>query len=643
MRKEILIVGLVLLSLNLTGQELFLDSLLTKPLEKSSFDKNQWYWTELELDTSEQFLSVSNWGHVILYTNGIRKYSGTMVPQSQKTYSSFKNILPISGGRVLLKLKGDHPLFDIDSSTIEVLSPADWRIMERQRLVAHGLFFGILIVMALYNLMIYFAVKDQSYLWYVLSIVGFGLYMGFYYGFALEYVWPEMPHWNATFFALIIPLTNLARIQFAKTYLHTKEYAPRWDYFFQIMSFLYAIPIIMWFISWASIADWLAATNVVIGILGSINMTIITLVSIQVLMRGYRPALWFLVAIALFNIGAILFIYREFNYLPDNFFTQYIIQVGAVAQVVLFSFGLSSRLNRTRKMLAKQTIEKEKLALEKETEKKQLIEKQKNELEVLVKERTHELEAAMDQLRSSESELRELNEVKSKLFSIVSHELKSPLTTVDSYLNLLINHSSKLSQEKLSELSDKTKLSLQNLTRLMDNLLIWSQMQQSNLIFQPVKIDFRKSIDKSIKLFQPLLDQKSIKIELDNQIDEIYLYGDKEMFAFVMRNLIHNSIKFTPKEGKIRVGVDLNEEEANIYVVDSGIGMPASLINQLLDKGISSTRYGTEHEKGSGIGLLLCKDFVEKNGGRMKIKSNKGTEVSFTIPLFITEEVDQIV
>ena len=565
-----------------------------------------------------------------------------MLRQSQKSYSSFKNVVPVSGGRVLLKLKGDHPLFTIDSSDIGVLSSTDWRIMERQRLVAHGLFFGILMVMALYNLMIYFAVKDQSYLWYVLSIIGFGLYMAFYYGFALEYVWPEMPHWNAMFFALIIPLTNLARIQFAKTYLHTKEYVPIWDYFFQIMSVLYVIPILMWFVSWAGIADWLSTTNFVIGILGSINMTIITLVSIKVLMRGYRPALWFLVAIALFNIGAILFIYREFNYLPDNFFTQYIIQIGAVAQVVLFSFGLSSRLNRTRKMLAKQTIEKEKLALEKETERKQLIEKQKNELEILVKERTHELEAAMDQLRDSESELRELNEVKSKLFSIVSHELKSPLTTVDSYLNLLINHSSKLSKEKLSDLSDKTKLSLQNLTRLMDNLLIWSQMQQSNLIFRPVKIDFRRSIDKSIKLFQPLLDQKAIKIELTNQIDKIYLYGDKEMFAFVIRNLIHNAIKFTPKGGRIGIGAVLKEGEANICVTDSGIGMSSGLINQLLHKGVSSTRYGTEHEKGSGIGLLLCKDFVEKNGGRLEIRSNNGTQVSFTIPLFSIKEVGQV-
>ncbi|MEO9870495.1 MAG: ATP-binding protein [Ekhidna sp.] len=327
------------------------------------------------------------------------------------------------------------------------------------------------------------------------------------------------------------------------------------------------------------------------------------------------------------------FNFRELNYLPDNFLTRYVIQIGAVAQVVLFSLGLSDRLNRTRKMLASEKIEKEKLAREKEIEKKRLIELQRNELEQQVTERTKELEETLTQLKISASDLRELNEVKSRLFSIISHELKSPLTTVDSYLNLFINHYNKLSQEELSDLSDKTRFSLQNLTLLMDNLLLWSRLQQDNLTFNPIEIDLRKVVDKSVKLFSLLLEQKKIKLKIEHEVDDTILMADKDMLEFVIRNLLHNSIKFTPKHGQVKIAARSINNLSNISIEDSGIGMTNQMIVQILNKGEGFTRNGTEQEKGSGIGLLMCKDFVEKNGGSLDIKIQKGTIVSFTVPL----------
>lgn len=616
----------------LKAQGLYKDSLLQQVADSSSFSNSEWYWTSIKLDKEGHLLEIPGWSHVILYDSDKIHRTGTMLRADQKSYFSYKNIVQVSGDSLLMKLKGDHPLFDLDNSGVFQLTQFTWRFQERQRLIAHGLFFGILIVMALYNLMIYMTVKDQSYLWYVLSIIGFGLYMAFYYGFSFEHFWPERPHWNAYFFALIIPLTNISRILFTKTYLHTSEYVPKWNTFFTVILFLYLTPILMWLISWLEIKDWLVETNYVIGLLGAITMTAITLTSIIVYKRGYKPALWFLVAFALFNIGGILFIFRELNYLPDNFLTRYIVQIGAVAQVVLFSLGLSDRLNRTRKMLALETIEKEKIAREKEMEKKLLAERQKDELERQVKERTQELEETLSQLKISEGELRELNQIKSKLFSIISHELKSPLTTVDSYLNLFINHYNKLSPDELSELSDKTRFSLQNLILLMDNLLLWSQLQQESLTYNPTKVDLRKAIDKSLKLFTLSLEQKKIRIEIEAGVDETIVYADKDMLEFVIRNLIHNSIKFTPKNGRINIVADSHEGYSKISIVDTGIGMTRDMIRQILDRSESFTREGTEQEKGSGIGLLMCKDFVEKNGGSLEISSNPGTTVTFSLP-----------
>jgi signal transduction histidine kinase len=619
-------------ALCLQGQGLFLDSLLQQPADSNDFSRKEWHWTSIEVESGNEFLEIAGWSHVLAYDNGEVHQTGSMLPGTDKSYYSFKNIIETKGRFLLLKLKGDHPLFELENAKIIQRTSQQWRFQERQRLIAHGLFFGILIVMALYNLMIYMAVKDQSYLWYVLSIIGFGLYMAFYYGFSFEHFWPSRPHWNTYFFALIIPLTNISRILFTKTYLHTDQYVPKWNVFFTIVLILYLVPIIMWLLSWLEIRDWLVETNYVIGLLGAVTMTAITLTSIIVYRRGYKPALWFLVAFALFNIGGILFIFRELNYLPDNFLTRYIVQIGAVAQVVLFSLGLSDRLNRTRKMLAMETIEKEKIAREKEMEKKQLAEKQKDELERQVKERTRELEETLNQLKISESDLRELNHIKSKLFSIISHELKSPLTTVDSYLNLFINHYNKLSPEEISELSDKTRFSLQNLTLLMDNLLLWSRLQQDNLNFNPTKVDLRKVIDKSLKLFALLLEQKKIRVEIEAGVDETMLHADKDMLEFVVRNLIHNSIKFTPKNGQIKMMAQSGDGFCSISIIDTGIGMTSDMIRQILDREESFTRAGTEQEKGSGIGLLMCKDFIEKNGGSLRIEGKKGTNVTFSIP-----------
>ncbi|WP_425390001.1 7TM diverse intracellular signaling domain-containing protein [Ekhidna sp.] len=632
MRRACTYIFLLIGVFTLRAQTLFLDSLLQQPADSNRLSNEEWYWTKIDLNPETRYIELANWSHVVAYGKDGIHYTGTMIPGDEQSYFSFKNIIQTTSDSLLVKLKGDHPLFELEVASVNQFTPDQWRFQERQRLIAHGLFFGILIVMALYNLMIYMAVKDQSYLWYVLSIVGFALYMAFYYGFTFEHFWPSRPHWNTYVFALIIPLTNISRILFTKTYLHTDQYVPRWNTFFTLLLALYLTPIVMWLISWLEIKDWLVETNHVIGFLGAVTMSAITLVSVIVYLRGYKPALWFLVAFALFNIGGVLFIFRELHYLPDNFFTRYIIQIGAVAQVVLFSLGLSDRLNRTRKMLALETIEREKIEREKEMEKKQLAEKQKDELERQVKERTKELEETLNQLKLSESDLRELNQVKSKLFSIISHELKSPLTTVDSYLNLFINHYNKLSPEEISELSDKTRFSLQNLILLMDNLLLWSQLQQDSLTFNPTNVDLRKALDKSLKLFTPLLEQKKIKIEIEAGVDETILNADKDMLEFVVRNLIHNSIKFTPKNGKIKIVAEHDADLTRVSIIDTGIGMTNEMIQKILDKEEGFTRTGTEQEKGSGIGLLMCKDFIEKNHGKLEISAKQGTTVSFCLP-----------
>ncbi len=633
-----------LLSISASGQELYVDSLLKVPADSAQLSPKKWYWTSVTINSQTDFLEFAGWGTVIAYSDNSILKTGSLLKAGEKDYYSYLNIIPVKGhSKLLIKLKGEHPTFDKRNLGFNTYSSEKWRLSERKRLLAHGLFFGIVIVMALYNLMIFFAVKDQSYIWYVLSIVGFGLYMAFYYGFTYEYFWPDHPPWNAHFFAFIIPVTNISRILFAKKYLHTSEYVQKWNTLFNVLLGIYIIPLALWLISWLTIKDLLSEANYIIGFIGSITMISITVVSLIVYLKGYKPALWSLVAFGIFNLGGILFIFRELNYIDANFITRYGVQIGTVAQVVLFSFGLSDRLNRTRKKLAQRTIEKEKIEREREKEKKEIAQKRKEQLEVLIKERTGELEKTLAQLKVSEHELRELNDLKTKLFSIISHELKSPLTTVDSYLNLLINHYDKLTPTDFSDLSNKTKFSLQNLTLLLDNLLLWTRLQQNNITYQPVRVDLRRVVDKSVKLFHLLFEQKQIKLVVEPEVDEIIAICDKDMVEFVFRNLLHNALKFTPKKGTITIAATVNERYSRIFIKDTGVGMSPELIRKILEDNVSYTRLGTEEEKGTGIGLLMCKDFIEKNGGHLEMKAENGTVVSFSIPTSETEVADSIV
>lgn len=631
----------MLLSISASSQQVYLDSLLQVPADSSQLSAKAWYWTSVDINSETDYLELAGWGTVIAYGDGLTLKTGSLLKADEKDYYSYQNIIPVKGqSRLLIKLKGEHSLFDSRNLGFSTYSSEEWRLSERKRLLAHGLFFGIVIVMALYNLMIFFAVKDQSYIWYVLSIVGFGLYMAFYYGFTYEYFWPDHPHWNAHFFAFIIPVTNISRILFTKAYLHTSEYVAKWNTFFNILLVAYIIPLALWLVSSLTVSDFLSEANYIIGFIGSVTMISITLVSFIIYLKGYKPALWFLVAFGIFNVGGILFIFRELNYLDSNFITRYGVQIGTVAQVVLFSFGLSDRLNRTRKELAQRTIEKEKIEREREKEKKEIAQKRKDQLEVLIKERTGELEKTLAQLKVSEHELRELNDLKTKLFSIISHELKSPLTTVDSYLNLLINHYDKLSATDISDLSNKTKFSLQNLTLLMDNLLLWTRLQQNNITYQPVRVDLRRVVDKSVKLFHLLFEQKQIELVIETEVDEIIAICDKDMVEFTFRNLLHNALKFTPKKGTITIAAVVHEGYSRIFIKDTGVGMSPELIRKILEDNVSYTRLGTEEEKGTGIGLLMCKDFIEKNGGNLEIRAEKGTVVSFSMPTSEIEVAD---
>jgi two-component system, sensor histidine kinase LadS len=360
------------------------------------------------------------------------------------------------------------------------------------------------------------------------------------------------------------------------------------------------------------------------------------------------------VANVFFVIGALLFILKEMQWLPDNGLTVYAAQVGMVAQVVLFSLGLAYKLNSVTSKLADEVLEKERLKLEKEVEKKRLIEQQKEELEITVKNRTaalkhrtQELKDTVRQLKASEVKLVRLNQIKDRFFSIISHDLRTPLATLDSFLNILINFSDRMKPEQMQKLANHTQVSVHNLQTLLENLLQWAASQtnaKDTLTFVPEPITLLDAVQRNTDLLQDTATAKGIMLSTEIPVN-LRVFADANMLSFIIRNLLHNAIKFSEAGGKVSLEATVTAGGmVEVAVQDQGVGIGEDVLATLFSQEqLAITTKGTANEKGTGLGLLLCHLFTEQNGGTMGVTSalGKGSRFWFTVPLMPDNPVEE--
>ncbi|MBX0334393.1 sensor histidine kinase [Pontibacter sp. HSC-14F20] len=607
-----------------------------------------------------RLLYAGDWSHLELYqqneTGYTLKRTGQLLPIGERDVPAHKpyirlELLPKSTTTLYLRLQGDIDLYKPQALQLQLLPPEQVSATNSDRLFGQGIFIGIILVMTLYNLVLFASVRDRSYLYYVLALLGTGLYFMFYHGFAIELLWPNSPLWNAHSFPFIVTFNGLFRVLFTRHYLNTQRTMPVWDKALTLLALLYMLPVGMGLLSYLTPLDLLQACVSLIGIIGGLVLVAMVLTSIQSLRQGYRPALYFLIANVFFVVGALLFILKENHLVPDNIVTVYAAQVGMVAQVVLFSLGLAYRLNTVTSELNARVLEKERLEREKETERKLLIEQQKNELEVMVanrtaalRHRTQELKDTVRKLKASEHKLRRLNYFKDRFFSIISHDIRTPLATLESFLNILVNFSDKMKPDQMQKLATHTQVSVRNLQALLENLLQWSTAQTASghhVRFEPEVLTLEELVNRNVALLSDTADTKQITWQVQ-VAPTLQVRADAHMLDFVVRNLLHNAIKFSYPGGLIKVSAEKGPGNmATIAVTDQGTGVSPDVLATLfkLETPAMATK-GTINEKGTGLGLLLCRDFVERHGGKIQVETalGQGSRFYFTVPLAIPEQ-----
>jgi signal transduction histidine kinase/tetratricopeptide (TPR) repeat protein len=228
-------------------------------------------------------------------------------------------------------------------------------------------------------------------------------------------------------------------------------------------------------------------------------------------------------------------------------------------------------------------------------------------------------------------ELEELNKVKDKFFSIISHDLRSPINSLAGLLDLM--EKNEIKADELPSLTVEMRKQFNHTKNLINNLLDWTLLQMNKVSIKKEKIALKTLIDGNIKLLSSMSSKKTI---FSNEVNEsLTAFADQNMINLVFRNLILNGIKFTESNGTIKISAIQDDKQITVSVKDNGVGIAPEIQNVLFDKTTGYSTRGTANEKGTGLGLILCKEFVERNGGKIWLESElgKGSTFFVTIPV----------
>ncbi len=239
-----------------------------------------------------------------------------------------------------------------------------------------------------------------------------------------------------------------------------------------------------------------------------------------------------------------------------------------------------------------------------------------------------------EQLEEANLKLKEANDTKDKMFSIISHDLLGPFGNIRESLNMIANDEVSMDEKSMQSFLKAIWNSINTAYSLLENLLYWARSQQGRMVYKPKMIDLNQMVHETFTLLSGLAANKSIELK-SNLIKEYKVFADKNAVKTILRNLVSNAIKFTNPGGTISVKIsDINNDFVQISVIDTGIGMNDEELKRIFKKYKADPKWGTRGEKGVGLGLVITREFVEKHGGDLWVESREGdgSKFHFTLP-----------
>ncbi len=494
-----------------------------------------------------------------------------------------------------------------------------------------AVFQGVILFLFFYNLILFLQTRDRTFLYYSVYMIGFSIFSIILHGY-------QFFLFNTSYLPLIFSSAAIVSwcsyALFLRKFVNTKVLFPQLDRLVvRLLPSLYIIGACSSAFLIIYPQEYKVMDNI-LKIIAPVFFLLHLTFPVRLLLSRNTIARYAAIGSLLLCIGLIAAIIDNVYF--ENQDTIYG-QIGILAELLIFSVGLGNRI----KIVEREKRETQTLLIQQLKENEDFQTRMNKELEQRIHSRTEEvtlrkqeLEEKTKELEIKNTQLRKANNFKNKLFAIIAHDLKNPLGTLKGVLEL--NRKGHLTREELQELSTSLDKSLAEIMNMLDNLLTWAVREVNNTKVKKQLIPLDMLVCEAIELLLPQAESKNIEVKFISR-EKYMIYVDIEMIRLVIRNLLANAIKFTHTGGEIVVKAGQDEKSVWVKICDNGKGMSQETLDKLFSLEVVSTP-GTANEKGTGLGLKLCHEFVSKNGGRIYADSQEGVGSCFTVETPVPEK-----
>jgi len=501
------------------------------------------------------------------------------------------------------------------------------------------MFYGLMLVMSVYNLFVYFAARERAYLYYVLYIAGFSAFQFTLNGLSFQYLWPNAPAWGNQFMPIAIGFAFAMGVQFMRHFVVFWEHYPRYDRFARILG-----------VGGGALSILLAFTtptriSIRFAIIMGIAVILLAVPPVFVMaFRGQRQARYYAAAWVVFLVGILFYLLKSTGIIPTNVVTEWTIQIGAALETVMLSLGLADKINVMRRNLAGLN----------------------RQLESNVERLTHALDQAEEAQRA-----------KSAFLAGVSHELRTPLnaiinvpegllaqyrqtriarcgsceSTFDIDENEVINAQTPCPECSANSLTEATTWVCDadpettvghlrmvhragnHLLDVVSDILDISKLEAGKVTIDPAPLNLGSLVRDALEPMDELARSKGVTLRIDVPETECVVSGDATKLRQVVLNLVGNAIKFSDGRGEVRVSLSVMADHARIGVHDQGVGIAEADKAKLFGRFVQAHAGETRRFGGTGLGLAISKQLVELHGGELWFDSELGRGSDFYVRL----------
>jgi signal transduction histidine kinase len=504
-----------------------------------------------------------------------------------------------------LRVKSDQPLFFL----LRVGTLKSFIAYEHDLDFLQGIYFGVMLLIFLYNLFLYFSTREKIYLYYIAYVFSITWFMASVFGYFFEYFWPNTPSINKLV-VISSGLTMITATLFTQKFLNTKEADPKMhkgSMVFLVLGVLVCILVPLGF--------KIESLKIAQG--GLLIMAIYFLVlGIRFRLKGYRPANYYLLAWGALILGIFFAILESLNITRVMSYLN-AMQIGSALEVVLLSFALGDRINMYKKEKEDAQLE----ALNAARENERLIQEQNVLLEKKVKERTAEVAIQNEKLI-------ELNKEKDMLINMAAHDLRTPLTHIRLLVQLIDVTSLELTSNQKSYLEEIDN-SASRLTQMIGRILNLHALETNQVKLKKEVVDLVELVNYVIKCFRLSSEEKEIKVTTNIEPGNHLIEVDKSYMIQVLENLLSNAIKFSERGTQVKFYVKTVDDKTHVIIEDQGPGISEEDQKKLFGRFQKLSAQPTAGETSIGLGLSIVKKYIESMEGEIVCVSKLGVGTKF--------------